>query len=515
MTAYPNLLELEIFNNILAGVAEEMGKRLTLSALSANIKERRDHSCAIFNSGGEMIAQAAHIPVHLGSMSFSVAAVMKECKIADGDIFILNDPFRGGTHLPDITCVRAVFVDGEPEFYLAVRAHHTDVGGKTPGSMPLSTSVEEEGIVISPTLIARNGKLNDRLISKIISGMRNTEERLGDLNAQIAALETGGRRLAEVIEKYSAETVGGTAEMLLDYGEKLMRQTIRGIPDGRYEFTDYLDDDGAGTEDITIRAHVDIEDSGARVDLTGSSPPVSGCMNAPFSVAVSAVLYVFQCLAPDDIPLNSGPLRAINIVTDENSIMNARYPSAIAGGNVETSQRITDAVFGALSKAVPERVQAASSGTMNNLTFGGDGFVCYETIGGGMGGRNGKDGVSAVQTHMTNTLNTPVEALERDFPVRIDSYSIRHGSSGAGRFRGGDGIVRKYRFLEPASVCLITDRRKHRPWGAHGGKDGMSGRNSLIRNGKTVALHGKQMFEAGAGDILIIETPGGGGWGSR
>lgn len=513
-----NQFELEIFNNILAGIAEEMGERLTRSAFSANIKERRDHSCAIFNSKGEMTAQAAHIPVHLGSMSFSVAAVIEECEISEGDAFILNDPFKGGTHLPDITCVRPVFVDGQPRFYIAVRAHHADVGGKTPGSMPLSVSIEEEGVVIAPMRIVKEGKADKTLMEKIAGGMRNPRERLGDLNAQIAALETGAKRLLQTVGKYSAETVGEAAERLLDYGELLMRETIREIPDGEYGFADFLDDDGAGTEQIPIKVRLKIKGDKAVADFSDSSAPVKGCLNAPFSVTASAVLYAFQCLAPDDIPLNAGPMRAIDIFAGENSILNAKYPSAIAGGNVETSQRVVDAVFGALAKAVPHKIQAASSGTMNNITFGSSGrgvreFVCYETIGGGMGGRFGADGVSAVQTHMTNTLNTPIEATEREFPVRIDSYSIRRGSGGKGKFKGGDGIVREYRFLEPASASIITERRKNAPWGVSGGSGGAKGANFLIRNGEKTELKAKEAFDLKKGDILRIETPGGGGWG--
>ncbi|MGI9558053.1 MAG: hydantoinase B/oxoprolinase family protein [Thermodesulfobacteriota bacterium] len=509
--------ELEIFNNILAGTAEEMGKCLTRSSFSPNIKERRDHSCAIFNSGGEMIAQAAHIPVHLGSMSFSVAAVLKEMKIADGDIFILNDPFKGGTHLPDITCVLPVFVGKRPEFHIAVRAHHTDVGGKTPGSMPLSTSIDEEGVVIPPTRIAKKGKTDTRLLEKITAPMRNRRERFGDLNAQIAALETGRKRLLQTVEKYGAATVRENSGRLIDYGEKMMRETIRKIPDGKYGFTDFLDDDGAGTQDIALKVEVEIKGGRAKVDFSGSSPPVRGCLNAPGSVTVSAVLYVFQCLAPDGMPLNAGPLRALKIVTDKDSILNAAYPSAIAGGNVETSQRVVDAVFGALVKAVPHKIQAASSGTMNNVTFGGTegDFVFYETVGGGMGGRSGADGVSAVQTHMTNTLNTPIEAIERELPVRINSYSIRKRSGGRGKFRGGNGIVREYIFLSPATVCVITERRKHRPWGVRGGEDGKSGGNFLTRGGKEKRLPAKRSFEARRGDALRIETPGGGGWGKK
>ncbi len=512
-----NQFELEIFNNILAGIAEEMGECLTRSSFSPNIKERRDHSCAIFNSEGNMIAQAAHIPVHLGSISFSVAAVIEECEISDGDVFILNDPFKGGTHLPDITCVCPVFTDRQPRFYMAVRAHHADVGGKTPGSMPLSTSIDEEGIVIPPTRIAEKGKVDKSFMEKITSGMRNPTERLGDLSAQIAALETGRKRLLQTVEKYSVETVCEATGQMLNYGEEMMREVIRDIPDGEYGFTDFLDDDGAGTSDIPIKILLKISGDKAVADFSGSSPSVKGCLNAPFSVTASAVLYVFQCLAPEDMPLNSGPMRAIEIITEENSILNAKHPSAIAGGNVETSQRIVDTVFGALAKAVPQKIQAASSGTMNNITFGsirgGREFVSYETIGGGMGGRLGTNGVSAVQTHMTNTLNTPIEATEREFPVRIESYSIRGKSGGKGKFRGGDGIVREYRFLEPSTVCIITERRKHRPWGVNGGEDGKSGINLLIRDGKKIKLAAKQNFGAEQGDILRIETPGGGGWG--
>ncbi|WP_462137688.1 hydantoinase B/oxoprolinase family protein [Candidatus Mycalebacterium sp.] len=510
--------ELDIFNNVLSGIAEEMGTRLMRSSFSPNIKERRDHSCAIFNAKGEMIAQAAHIPVHLGSMSFSVAAVLEDHEISDGDIFILNDPFKGGTHLPDITCVIPVFIGGKPYFYIAARAHHTDVGGKTPGSMPLSTSIDEEGIVIAPTRIAKNGKPDKRLLKKLVAGMRNPEERFGDLNAQIAALEEGAKRLRETARKYSVKTICNSAERLVDYAEKMMREAIMKIPDGEYKFTDFLDDDGAGTNNIPVKAAVKISGSEAVVDLSQSSPPVKGCVNAPFSVTTSAALYAFQCLAPGDIPLNSGPLRAIKIVTGENSLLKARYPSAIAAGNVETSQRVADTVFGALAKAVPEKIQAAGAGTMNNITFGSCGrggreFVYYETIGGGMGGRRGADGVSAVQTHMTNTLNTPIEAIERELPVRIESYSIRKNSGGKGKFCGGDGIVREYRFLEPATVSIITERRKHRPWAIEGGEKGKSGKNFLIRNGKKTELKPKQSFKARKGDILRVETPGGGAWG--
>ena len=516
-----NPAELEIFKNQLSTVAEEMGTSLIRSAFSANIKERRDLSCALFNRDGEMIAQAAHIPVHLGSMSFSTKAILEEENIEDGDIFILNDPFMGGTHLPDITCIEPVFIDGRLEFLLASRAHHADVGGITPGSMPLSVSIHEEGIVIPPTRIRERGVMNERLFKEIISKTRAPEEREGDFRAQLSSLNTGKKRLLELLDKYSLEKIKNASADLLEYSEKLMRNTIADIPDGIYGFTDYLDDDGAGTDNIMIKCAVEINNENATVDFSGSSPGVKGCLNTPYSVTTAAVIYCFQCLAPPELPLNSGPLRALKIKVSDNSILNAKYPSAVAGGNVETSQRVVDVVFGALSKAVPEKIQAASAGTMNNITFGGksstDGkeFTYYETIGGGMGGRKGQDGVSAIQTHMTNTLNTPVESLEKELPVMIESYSVREGSGGPGKYRGGNGIVREFRFLTEAEVTLITERRVNKPWGVNGGGDGKCGINTLIDStGRKKRLDAKCTFHVDRDDIVRIETPGGGGWGS-
>lgn len=510
--------ELSIYNNILSSIAEEMGSTLVMSAFSPNIKERKDLSCAIFNSSGDMIAQAAHIPVHLGSMSFSVEAILG-MDINDGDVFVLNDPFKGGTHLPDITCIAPVFIDNRLEFFVASRAHHADVGGKTPGSMPLSTTIHEEGIIISPSRLYDGGRLNESLLSGIMNATRNPVEREGDFTAQVASLKTGRSRILESVSKYSLQTIKEASAQLLDYSEQLTRTVITDIPDGDYYFGDYLDDDGAGTENIELKVRISVRDDNVRVDFRGSSKSVKGCVNAPLSVTTAAVLYCFQCLAPEELPLNSGPLRLIEILVDDDSILNASYPSAVVGGNVETSQRVTDLVFGALSKAIPDRIQAASCGTMNNVTFGGhysdtdSDFAYYETIAGGMGARNGKNGENAVQTHMTNTLNTPVEAIERELPVRIRSYSVRYGSGGTGRYRGGDGIIREFEFLTRSQVSIITDRRNHAPYGISGGSPAMTGRNYLIKNGEYVQLKPKSTFVVETGNVLRVETPGGGGWG--
>jgi len=512
--------ELEIYQNILSSIAEEMGVVLIRAGFSPNIKERRDLSCAVFQPNGDMIAQAAHIPIHLGSMSFAVRAVLEMPDIQEGDVLILNDPFRGGTHLPDITCIAPVFFNNKLEFFVASRAHHADIGGLTPGSMPLSTSIKEEGILIPPSKLYRKKRINKKLFNEILVSTRDPEEREGDFNAQIGALELGERRLKETIKKYSLKKVKQAGNELLDYSEKMMKEVIRQIPDGTYEFEDYMDDDGAGTRKIPIKTKITIKGQRAKVDLRGSSPQVKGNLNTPYSVTTGAVIYVFQCLAPSSLPLNSGPLRVVEIIVDDNSILNARFPAAVVGGNVETSQRVVDVVFGALSKAVPQKVPAASAGSMSNFTFGGinprtgRNFAYYETIAGGMGGRFGSDGVSAVQTHMTNTLNTPIESLERELPVMLNSYSIRKSSGGKGEFCGGDSIIREYKFLSKTTVSMITERRKFSPYGSNGGGVGKKGKNSFIRGGETTRIEPKATFEVKNKDIIRIETPGGGGWGN-
>jgi N-methylhydantoinase B len=513
--------ELEIYQNILSSIAEEMGVVLIRAGFSPNIKERRDLSCAIFQSNGDMIAQAAHIPIHLASMSFSVRAVLDLPEINEGDVLILNDPFKGGTHLPDVTCIMPVFHNNKLEFFVASRAHHADIGGLTPGSMPLSTSIDEEGVLISPSKLYRKRKLNKKLLNEILNSTRDPEEREGDFNAQVGALELGEKRLSETISKYSLKKVKQAGCELLDYSERLMKEVIKEIPDGVYEFEDYMDNDGAGTSKIPVKARITIKGKKARVDLRESSPKVRGNLNAPFSVTTAAVIYVFQCLAPSNMPLNSGPLRAVDILVDDDSMLNAKYPAAVVGGNVETSQRVVDVVFGALSKAVPKKVPAASAGSMSNFTFGGinpktgSDYGYYETIAGGMGGRHGMDGVSAVQTHMTNTLNTPIESLERELPVMLNSYSIRKQSGGKGRYRGGNSIIREYKFLSDATVSMITERRKFAPYGIEGGSSGRKGVNTLISNGKKSKIEPKATFKVKKGDSIRIETPGGGGWGKN
>ncbi len=517
MTLSP--FELEIYQNILSSIAEEMGVVLIRAGFSPNIKERRDLSCAIFQSNGDMIAQAAHIPIHLASMSFAVRAVLDMPEISEGDILILNDPFRGGTHLPDITCIMPVFYKKKLEFFVASRAHHADIGGLTPGSMPLSTSIDQEGILIPPSKLYKKRKLNKKLFNEILASTRDPQEREGDFNAQVGAIELGEKRLLETIEKYSLKKVKQAGNELLDYSEKIMKEVLKLIPNGVYEFEDYLDDDGVGTNKIPIKAKVTIKGQRARVDLRGSSARVRGNLNTPYSVTTAAVIYVFQCLAPSSIPLNSGPLRVVEIIVDDNSILNAKYPAAVVGGNVETSQRVVDVVFGALSKAVPKKVPAASAGSMSNLTFGGinpktgKDYAYYETIAGGMGGRFGLGGVSAVQTHMTNTLNTPIESLERELPVMLNSYSIRKNSGGQGKYRGGDSIVREYKFLLDTTVSMITERRRFAPYGIEGGGLGKKGKNTLIREGNASKIAPKASFKVKKGDSIRIETPGGGGWG--
>ncbi len=511
--------ELEIYQNTLSSIAEEMGMVLIRAGFSPNIKERRDLSCAIFQSNGDMIAQAAHIPIHLASMSFAVRAVLDMPEINEGDILILNDPFRGGTHLPDITCIMPVFYNKKLEFFVASRAHHADIGGLTPGSMPLSTSIDQEGVLIPPSKLYRKGVLNKNLFNEILKSTRDPEEREGDFNAQVGAIELGERRLRETIKKYSLKKLKQAGNELLDYSQKIMKEVIKQIPDGNYEFEDYLDNDGVGTKKIPIKVKVTIKGRSARVDLSGSSRQVKGNLNAPYSVTTAAVIYVFQCLAPSSMPLNSGPLRVVEIIVGDDSILNAKYPAAVVGGNVETSQRVVDVVFGALSKAVPKKVPAASAGSMSNFTFGGvnprtgKNFAYYETIAGGMGARFGLDGVSAVQTHMTNTLNTPVESLERELPVMLNSYSIRKNSGGRGKSKGGDSIIREYKFLSEATVSMITERRKFAPYGIEGGKPGKRGKNTLIRRNKATQIEPKASFEVKNGDSIRIETPAGGGWG--
>ncbi len=513
-------IRLEVLKNRFVSLTEEMGAALMRTAFSPNIKERRDFSCALFNRSGEMLAQAAHIPVHLGSMPLSVAAALERQDLVPGDMLLLNDPYRGGTHLPDVTLVTPVYIgEDRPAFFLANRAHHADIGGMHAGSMPLSTEIFQEGLRIPPVKIVRRGEVDREVLQLLLANVRTPGEREGDLSAQIAANRTGERRLREIVEQYGLGETEDYSRALLDYGERMMGAVIAAIPEGTYCFADFLDDDGAGTEMIPIRCSVTVRGGRATVDFGESAPQVRGCLNAVRAITLSAVYYVFRLLAPEEIPGNAGCLRPIEVVTRPATVVDCVFPAAVAGGNVETSQRLVDVLLGALAQALPGRIPAASAGTMNNLTVGGvdprsgELFTYYETIAGGAGGGPEADGESGVQTHMTNTLNTPVEALEHAFPLRVRHYALRAGSGGAGRQQGGDGIVREIEMLCPARITLISERRVSAPYGLQGGFPGQSGRNLLLRDGKAEVLPAKISMEAQAGDRLRIETPGGGGWG--
>ncbi len=541
-----NPIKLEIFKHLFAAIAEEMGTVLRKASYSPNIKERRDYSCAVFDAGGQMIAQAAHIPVHLGSMPLSVAAAIQDHPdMGPGDVIILNDPFRGGTHLPDITMVSPVF--GPPSVappisggnggsrrgvigFVASRAHHADVGGMTPGSMPVAREIFQEGIIIPPARLVRGGEMDNDLLKFILANVRTPEERRGDLWAQIAANQRGAERMVEMVARYGREEVDTAMSALVAYTERMTRSLIASLPDGTYRFNDCLDDDGIGSQPVTIQVAVNIQGDTASIDFSGSAPEQQGSVNAVYAITLSAVYYVFRCLLGLDVPNNAGCLKPIEVIAPPGTVVNALPPAPVAGGNVETSQRIVDVLLGALAQACPEKVPAASQGTMNNVTIGAPlwsphfpvenggtrsrgAFTYYETIGGGMGARPDSDGPSAIHSHMTNTLNTPIEALEYAYPLRVIQYSVREGSGGAGKYHGGDGIVREVQVLTDCQVTLLSERRKHAPYGLAGGNPGMCGENIIIRGDKGIPLPGKGSVDLIAGDILSIRTPGGGGYG--
>ena len=516
-----NPILLEVFKNRFSSIAEEMGIVLQRTSFSPNIKERKDFSCAIFDENGELVAQAAHIPVHLGSMPLSVKSVIESLELKEGDMAILNDPFQGGTHLPDVTIVAPVYVDGKPVFYVANRAHHADIGGISPGSMPLATSLFQEGIRIPPLKIVKSNELNRELLELIKANVRTPEEREGDFTAQIMANRVGIKRLLELIDKYSLSTVKDYSRALIDYSEKIMRKTLQSVPDGVYEFEDFMEDDGLGNKDVKIKVKITINGDSAVVDFSGSGKEVEGSINSVRAITLSAVLYVFRCLVKEDIPTNAGCMRPIKVITQKGTIVDANFPRAVSAGNVETSQRIVDVLLGALSKALPDFVPSASQGTMNNVTVGGidpetgTPFTYYETIGGGMGAWAKGNGESAVHSHMTNTLNTPIEALEFAYPFMVTEYSVRKGSGGKGLFNGGNGIVREFKFLTDVEVTVVSERRKIPPYGLFGGEPGKVGENWVVKNGKKVLKPAKFTEKLSAGDLLRIETPGGGGWGRK
>ena len=510
-------IELEVFRHLLVSIAEEMGTVLRRTSYSPNIKERRDYSCAVYDAAGKTVAMGDHMPVHLGAMPLSVAAAIEDCEPGPGDVVIVNDPFRGGTHLPDITAVAGVFARNakKPSFYVASRAHHADVGGMSPGSMPLAREIYQEGLRIPPIKLIRGGKMDEALLGLILSNVRTPEERRGDLVAQCRSLERGAARLNELIARYGMARVERNMADLQDYAERMMRAALAPLPDGTYRFADCLDNDGVGKEPVWIRVAVTIRGDAAVVDFTGTDPQAAGPVNANYAVAVSAAMYVFRCLITEDVPYNEGLLRPIELVVPDGTLISARPPAAMAAGNVETSQRITDTLLGALAQAAPLRIPAASSGTMNNLSFGGvdprtgKAFAYYETIAGGMGAGPVHDGHSATHTHMTNSWNTPTEAFEHQYPVTVRRYRVRGGSGGDGGRGGGDGIVRELEFRADAEVTVLADRRAQGPYGLKGGERGAAGRNLV--NGRGVAA--KVRMELKAGQRVTIESPGGGGHG--
>jgi N-methylhydantoinase B len=514
----------EILKNSLISIAEEMGVVLRKSSFSPNIKERRDFSCALFNATGQLVAQAEHIPVHLGAMPYSVQAVLKDFEddLSEGDDIILNDPYRGGTHLPDITMVSPIFFKDRLIGFAANRAHHSDVGGVTPGSMSaLSKDVNQEGIRIPPVKLREEGKANRQLLDFVLTNVRTPDERLGDLRAQRAANLVGAKRLTELLKKSSASSVESGMNQLIDYSEELIVKKIRELPRKSSSAIDYLDDDGFGTTDIPIKVKVTIDRESIEFDFSGSAKQVQGPLNAVYSVTLSAVYYVVRCVTDPSIPANAGCFKPIEVKAPSGTIVNAEPPAPVAGGNVETSTRIVDVTLKAFSRIIPERVCAACQGTMNNVTIGGVDprtgkyFTYYETIAGGFGARHNKDGIDGIHSHMTNTLNTPVEALESAYPLRVRRYELVRGSGGRGRFRGGLGIRRETEVLaEGSTISLMGERQRRGPWGLIGGDPGSPGTYGIVRENRITGLSSKTTFSADSGDVLTVTTPGGGGYGA-
>ena len=525
-----DVIELSIFASRLNAVCAEMGAVLQRTAFSPNIRDRLDFSCAVFNAEGELCAQAAHIPVHLGSMAYAMRDIVKKLSWQEGDMVIVNDPFLGGTHLPDVTLIAPIFLDGLLLAFVANRAHHANIGSDSPGSMPLSKSLQEEGLIIPPRYLIKQNQMDETFMTEILASIQTSiqggDAARGDFAAQVSANQAGVSRLTTLMSQLGQTAFVTALTLLNDYGERLARSVMREIPDGEYSYTDVMDNDGLGNRDLAITVKLIIKDHNVVVDFAGTDNQTTGNINCPLSVAAAAVYYVFRCLMPDQTPACAGSFKPITIRAAEGCLLNALRPAAVAAGNVETSTRIVDVITGALAKALPDKIPAASHGSMNNLAMGATGKMSeasdynegrdyseawdyYETMGGGMGASSVSAGQDAVQTHMTNTRNTPIEVMETSYPVRIKRYEIRKNSGGAGLNNGGDGLIREFEFLKPATVTLLTERRLHQPWGLNHGLPGKSGMNLL--NGKE--LKPKTCFEVVAGDKLRIETPGGGGWG--
>jgi len=535
-------VELEVFKHLFHAIAEEMGASLRRTAFSPNIKERRDYSCAVFNGEGDVLAMGDHMPVHLGSMPMSVSAAIQHLDLAPGDVAMLNDPFRGGTHLPDITVVAPVFTGqrqkrsrskSTPDFYVAARAHHADVGGAYAGSMGPCREIYQEGLRIPPVKLVEAGRVDRDVLALLLNNVRTPEEREGDLRAQLAACHTGGVRLNELCRRYSLRRVQAAGHDLLSYSDEIIRSFLSDLPRGSHAAEDFLDDDGMGSGPIRIAVRITLPRQPRAgkagrvpsliVDFTGSAPQVEGSINAVEAITFSACFYVLRSLVREDVPATAGLMRSVRLIAPAGTVVNATTPAAVAGGNVETSQRIVDVLLRAMAQVLPERIPAASSGTMNNLTLGGTDqrsgsttpFAYYETIAGGSGASSVHDGVSGIHTHMTNSLNTPAEALEYAYPFRITRYALREGSGGEGEYRGGDGIIREIEVLTDSTITVLSDRRKLRPYGLAGGGEGAAGRTSVLRLDSSVEeLSGKSSTRIKAGERVRVETPGGGGWGS-
>ena len=523
----PDAVTLEVFRQLFTALTEEMGAALRRASFSPNIKERRDYSCALFSPDRVPVALGDHMPVHLGAMPMSVQAALDELgTLRTGDVACLNDPFRGGTHLPDITLISPVHLEGDGTLlgYVASRAHHSDVGGMSPGSMPLAREIYQEGLRIPPILLCRAGERERDVWNLILANVRTPLERRGDLEAQLGALHAGGTRLREIAARRGTPATLAAMENLVEYADRLVEAGLEAIAEGVYRAEDLLDDDGFGMTDIPIRVALTRHAKGLDVDFSGSSDQVAGGVNAVAAITASVTRYVVRCIVEallhEPLPAGGGSMSMVNLVLPEASIVNASPPASVAAGNVETSQRITDVLLKAFGEALPDVVPALSQGTMNNTTVGGvdprtgSAFAYYETVGGGMGAGPAGDGLSGVHTHMSNSSNTPIEALEHAYPFRVTHYTVRRGSGGDGYHRGGDGLRRDIRLLVEGQVTLLSERRARGPSGAKGGASGAPGKNVLIRNGEETLLPAKTSFEAEAGDVVSIRSPGGGGWGT-
>lgn len=518
----PDRLRLEVFHHLFAAAGEEMGVTLMRSAFSPNIKERRDFSCALFDADGAMIAQAAHLPVHLGAAPMSVAAAREDCEMAPGDSVLLNDPYRGGTHLPDLTLITPVFLDGDarPSFYVANRAHHSDVGGHQPGSMAPAADIHGEGLRIPPTRLVKGGELDREVLELLLANMRVRSDREADLLAQWAANRVGEQRLRQMAQEYGVDELRRRASQLMDWTDDLCRALVRSVPSGSWSFEDELETPGSGnSQRAKLRLTLEKRRGKLHFDFRATDDQVAAALNTPKAVPRAAVFYCLQQLLPEGTPANDGVLRSIDFSTRPGSLIDARYPAPVAGGNVETSQRLVDVIYGTLCQIWPDRIPAASAGTMSNLTFGGadgaGGFAYYETIAGGAAAGPAGDGAHGLQTHMTNTRNTPIEAIEAQLPVRILSYTLRRDSGGRGRFAGGDGLIRRLRFLRDVRVGFVAERSAKGPWGLAGGGSGQPGGACLRLHGsrRDRAVPSKASLDLPAGSEFEVRTPGGGGFG--